>query len=237
MENQQKYQKLTDYDMAWCLRRAPKKLLNIMQQAPSPELFIAGGYIRSVISGEPVNDIDLFCPTKKKAEHYAELLAGGLDREKFETDNAITLPGTPAIQFITRWVFPGFTELLSSFDFTIACAAIWWQGGFEGEWRSACHEDYYRDLAARRLAYLKPTREEEPGGSMLRVLKFYQRGYRIPLSDLGSVISRLVEGVEDLAAHDETFRAKLITGLLYEVDPAATADDPAYFEMMKAEEK
>ena len=84
---------------------------------------------------------------------------------------------------------------------------------------------FYEDLAAKRLRYTSPQRNEDAGGSMLRVLKFYQRGYRIPLNCLGAVVSRLVKGIDFDAvsggteATREKQIAKVISGLLREVDP------------------
>lgn len=63
---------------------------------------------------------------------------------------------------------------------------------------------------------------------MLRVLKYYQRGYRIPLDSFGAVLARLLIAVRDKDRIDEDFMAKIITGLLVEVDPAGIIDHEAY---------
>ena len=59
---------------------------------------------------------------------------------------------------------------------------------------------------------------------MLRVLKFYQKGYRIPLDSLGRVIGRLVLGTEppeDTLSRlaKEAHLGEVLTTLLREVDP------------------
>ena len=68
---------------------------------------------------------------------------------------------------------------------------------------------------------MQPQRNEDAGGSMLRVLKYYQKGYRIPLDSLGMVIARLTKAFDaskiDLKNEFET--SKIITGLLRQVDP------------------
>jgi hypothetical protein len=76
-------------------------------------------------------------------------------------------------------------------------------------------------LAAKRLVYRSPIRNEDAGGSMLRVLKYYQKGYRIPLNSLGSVIARIVKAIdfEKVDAKNEFQVGKIVTGLLREVDP------------------
>jgi hypothetical protein len=66
---------------------------------------------------------------------------------------------------------------------------------------------------------------EDAGGSMLRVRKFLQRGYSIQSVSLAGVISRLV-GKLDLQnkSYGEKEIARIITGLLREVDPLTVVD-------------
>ena len=64
---------------------------------------------------------------------------------------------------------------------------------------------------------------------MLRVLKFYQRGYRIPLDSLAAVINRLMHGVNEEKIRNEgentdAWRTRVITVLLHEVDPLVDPD-------------
>lgn len=210
---------LSRYDLAWILRRCPKAVLELLKKHPAT-LFAAGGFIRSCIASEEVNDIDLFSPSKDLARAFAEELKEP-DAKLHETDNAYTVKvGKLPVQFIHRWSFENAESLIASFDFTIAGAAFWWEDG----WKSLCLPAFYQDLAAKRLIYLSPSRNEDAGGSLLRVLKFYQKGYRIPLDSLGAVIARLDSGVdrgkiEGGRLDVERQYAKVITGLLREVDP------------------
>ena len=98
---------------------------------------------------------------------------------------------------------------------------------------------FYADLAAKRLIYRSPLRNEDAGGSLLRVLKFYQRGYRIPLNSLGAVIARLVNAVDEekigaFAGNHEQKLAKVLTALLHEVDPAI---DPEHIAHLPSDEE
>jgi len=224
---------LSRHDLSWCLRRCPNKLLEAMKSHAN-KVVLAGGFIRSCIANEEVNDIDLFCHSKE----YAEAVATSLlvdDRKLITTDNAFTVLGHKvALQFIHRWTFAQPVDVIPSFDFTIARAAFWHDGE---TWKSACDEDFYPDLAAKRLVYCCPQRNEDAGGSMLRILKFYQRGYRIPLNSLGAVVARLMSGVR-LKEWDgtETHMAKLLTGLLREVDPNVNGDHIAFLPSLDEEE-
>lgn len=217
---------LNHHDLLWCVRRLPKSVVALCKKNPGA-VFIAGGYIRSCIANEPVNDIDVFAPSVEAANRYACDIAGP-DGKIHRTDNALTIVGMRApVQIIHRWTFATPQDCVASFDFTIASAAFWWNGT---AWDSVCAEFYYADLAAKRLVYLRPARNEDAGGSILRVLKFYQRGYRIPLDSLGAVIARLMSGVRasGLTAEGEDGVARVITGLLREVDPLIDPDHIAH---------
>ncbi|KKN70780.1 hypothetical protein LCGC14_0427750 [marine sediment metagenome] len=222
---------LIDLDLAWAVRRLPRETRKLLKEE-GPKLFLAGGYLREIVTREPASDIDLFVPDKAAAEIWSKRLSeyAKVGRLPYATDNALTVFTKPlTTQFIHRWTFSDPWQAIKSFDFTMAQAAIWWDKGVavsSGSWKSVCSSRFYPDLAARRLIYTVPDREEEAGGSLLRVLKFYQRGYRIPLSDLGAVISRLWTGIERKAwDENESIRAEIVTGLLNEVDPAIDPDN------------
>lgn len=147
--------------------------------------------------------------------------------------NAFTVKGLGLpVQIIHRWTFQTPVDAIDSFDFTIAQAAIWNDGSKElGKgWRSVCHPRFYQDVAGKRLVYCHPVRIEEAGGSTLRVLKFYQRGYRIPLRSFAGVIARLTMAVKNMDGMDENGRTKVLAGLLREVDPNTPETHAAYIQ-------
>lgn len=230
------YEYLEIMDLNSCVRRLPKKLANLMKKHGS-KIVVAGGFIRSVITGEFISDVDIFAGNKNQSEIFATELQG--DNKFHKTDNAFTVTNIkPKPQFIFRWVYDKPEDVLTSFDFTICQAAFWWDVDIE-KWKGVCSPKFYKDLAAKRLIYLSPIRNEDAGGSMLRVLKYYQRGYRIPLDSLGAVIARLMTGVDEEKLEDslrimgpETTEEKrmgeILTGLLYEVDPNAIIDHRHY---------
>lgn len=216
--------KLDRNDLNMVIRRLPKELTELLKEkAWSNKIYFGGGFIRGVVANEKINDIDLFVSNKEDAFLFSGLLSkqrNGLDIHK--TENALTIKSKIPIQIITRWLFEKPEDVALSFDFTVCCAVVWHDGQ---KWDSFIDERFYIDLASKRLVYRSPQRNEDAGGSMLRVLKYYQRGYRIPLDSLGSVISRLNTGVNHDAVKaicDGDFEgsyAKVITGLLREVDP------------------
>lgn len=219
-------------DVKWCLNRLPSAIVKMMR-TESKSLMLAGGFVRACISNEKLSDIDMFSSAKELAELYARRYADDKGRI-IETCNAFTVVerGKTAVQFIHRWTYEKPEDILPSFDFTIAKAAIYFDGQ---NWRGICDERFYLDLSAKRLVYTSPKRIEEAGGSLLRVLKFYQRGYRIPLDSFAAVISRLITGVDfskvgDTCAPDfERRLAFVASGLLREVDPQTDPTENAYF--------
>lgn len=213
--------KLDRNDLLWALKKMPNQLRKIMMD---PEwvgkIFVGGGYLRSIVAGEPINDVDVFVGRKDDAERLASLLCLEKDR-LYTTANAYTIQQKDylTIQIIHRWLFTRMEDVSHSFDFTICCGVISYQGT---GWDSFVDERFYIDIASKRLVYRAPIRNEDAGGSMLRVLKYYQKGYRIPLPSLGKVIARLLSGIRKDSSfniENEQDMATLITALLVEVDP------------------
>lgn len=206
-------------DLKLALTRLPKNLFDVMKEKEWwGNIFVGGGYLRAIVAGETINDVDVFVKSAKDAELLAYKLAYD-KKDIIRTDNAFTIKGKLPIQIVHRWVFEKPEDVSNSFDFTICCAVLYAKSDFEFD--SFCDERFYIDLAAKRLVYRCPVRNEDAGGSMLRVLKYYQKGYRIPLNSLGNVIARLVKELDTdkLSIKDEAQVGFVITGLLREVDP------------------
>lgn len=229
---------LSKTDLHFMMSRIPKDVRELVKYH---KLFIAGGILRALVAGERPSDIDLFGESKDRL-HFAALDLSTRRRGRLhETDNAFTVLSSPRmpVQFIHRWTYEpgaaGAEKLLSEFDFTVCQAAIWW--GEDETWRSVVSEAFYPDLAARRLVYTFPQREEDAGGSMLRVRKYLARGYTIQAGSLGGVIARLARAVKWGEVSDERFAAKVITGLLREVDPMTVVDGIDLVNEHEVEEK
>ena len=220
---------LRQSDLNFVCSRIPQDVRRFMVEGRG--LMLAGGFIRSVIEGSVPKDLDFFGPSKEVLENAAIKLAHAREAKLHYSENAITVitPTRTPVQFITRWMYANPEELVREFDFTICQAVVWW-GPFPGtdiqpRWRSICSDDFYADLAAKRLVYTFPQREEAAGGSMLRVRKFLQRGYNIQPASLAGVIARLVKGIEkNTAGLPEYELAEQLSFLLFEVDPLLIID-------------
>lgn len=216
---------LEELDLFLVRQKFPSWLVTILK---NHRVYVGGGFIRATIAREEISDIDLFVPSEDAAKSVSQLLRlAKPELIERKTDNAITLYGWRwPIQIITRWVFEKPADLVASFDFTICQAAIHFvPGEHKGHWESLCSDRFYPDLAAKRLIYTSPLRKEDAGGSLLRVLKYYRRGYTIPLADMGKVVARLLSGMHgSKLADSEEGQAMVIAGLLREVDPLFDPD-------------
>lgn len=218
---------LAKEDLQWCLKRLPKDVKVCMKKY-GDKLSVGGGFIRSCITGDELKDVDMFVSEKAVGEALAFHLNAGNTDTLMSTKNAITLlTRKPKLQFITRWTYAHPEEVIGDLDFTVCCAVIWYDQK-TNNFKSACHDLYYEDLAARRLRYTAPKRIEEAGGSALRILKYYNKGYKITLQSYGAVIARLVTGWDNeksaIRTEDEDFNAAVFTGLMVEVDPCAVEE-------------
>jgi hypothetical protein len=209
---------LTQEDLRHVVSRLPKDVRNLLKD--NRDTYLAGGFIRAVVAGEVPNDIDLFGDSKSRLEQIASTFCEGREGSRLhKSQNAVTIltPARMPVQFITRWTFLVPRQCADSFDFTVCKSVVWFS---HGVWKSICDDRFYQDLAARRLTYTSPIRDEEAGGSMLRAIKYVKRGYSIQPASLGAVIARLSDKVRDSGVNS----AMVITGLLREVDPMLALD-------------
>ena len=186
--------KLNELDLERAVKLLPQQVQDILILH---DVVVAGGYLRSVVSRERIKDIDIFSKTKEAAyAAYKDLESWQTEKaKKTSTINAVSIVvDNRFVQFIHRWVAPDPQSLINSFDFTIAKAAIWYDKS-KG-WDSLVDDNFYADLAAKRLNYCFPERKEEAAGSLMRVLKFVKKGYHIPSKSLAGVIARVAKQAE-----------------------------------------
>jgi hypothetical protein len=231
---------LTKRDLFKVKVNIPWDIVGIMKKYPL-EVFIGGGFIRSIVAGEKSSDIDLFVSTSIIAEEISEILMSKrAGARKHVSKNAITIlspPRTP-IQIITRWMFSTPEAMINSFDFTISQAAVWMEvipsietNGESTDAKevksiaSLISQDFYPDLAAKRLVYTHPNRIEDVGGSLMRVIKFLKRGYNIQVHALAGTIARIISSLDSRkCGDDEMQQATVLAGILREVDPLLIID-------------
>lgn len=183
-------QPLNQIDVEKCVAAMPPALVEQLKVFGS-RASVAGGFIRAIVAGEKPSDIDVWVNDRETCNLLSDALCASsptlLLPHISKQSYTICLPGYPAVQIIYKWTFSTPEEAVDSFDFTIAKAGMWWNGG---QFVSACSPIFYMDVLERRLTYCAPMRPEAPAGSLFRVFKFYKRGYSISLESLAAVMAR-----------------------------------------------
>jgi len=215
--------KLNKYDLMTVVRRLPKSIKDLMIQPKyHNKVFIAGGCILSIITNEKIKDYDILVSDKETAKELRDDFLKYQNTTVYETKNAYTIKGLGIpIQIIYRWNFNLPNEVIESFDFTVSCSCVYFDGQY---YQGICHKQYYEDISSKRLTYTHPIREEDPAGSFLRLLKFYKRGYQIPLDSLASVMTRLYCGINDGYLKNELKIENEINELFHQILPKENLD-------------
>lgn len=223
---------LTVNDLNHVVRRIPKDVRDLLSKYQS-SLFLGGGFVRAIVAGEQPSDVDLFGVSKELLTTIAKELQttrGGSEKCRLHVSkNAISVicVGRITVQFITRWTYSKPRDVVSSFDFTVCQVCVWRDGAEKtAPWVSEASPSFYIDLAARRLVYTCPERDEEAGGSLLRAIKYMKRGYTMQVGSLAGVVARLTRALDDKRVNlsDEYSVKVVLNGLLQEVDPSIAVD-------------
>ncbi len=146
--------------------------------------------------GEEPKDIDLFAVREDVLLHAIDEFEWSPRFNKTTRPNSVEFAAYGVackVQFVKRCFYPQHEQLIQSFDFTI-CQAYLFYTSREG-WVGYCTEEFLRDFAERKLVYTAPTRDEDPAGSLLRVVRFLKRGFHISEADLAKVLARLFAAI------------------------------------------
>lgn len=178
-----------------------KKELDLITKAAShflPEgAFIAGGALTSAFTNTPINDVDMYF---KSEELFKQAIEHAYDDALWcvaATDRAVTfVHDDNIIQLMHFDFFETPAAVFDAFDYTVCMAAY----DLDAK-EFVFHEDFMKHAAQRKLSFHSGTRY--PYNSLLRVLKYQQRGYTINKADLlriGLSCQRVpVNSWEDLA--------------------------------------
>ena len=94
--------------------------------------------------------------------------------------------GRPSIQAIGNWFSDSPSNLLDKFDFTISqCALIYRNPNYE----LILVDSFFQDVASRELVY--NANDESRGSSIMRVVKYAGKGYKISTEELSKVLEAL----------------------------------------------
>ncbi len=192
-------------------RKLPEDVQTILRKF-GPDICVAGGYVRDLLLDAEPNDIDIFGT-------HIDAVEGAIEEFKYDvfhylhyttTINAVTFyPNQkyngPVVQFITRVYYSDHYKLIQSFDFSICQAALYWDGH---QWVGITTPEFWGDLTDRTMHYTAPERDEDPGASVLRMVKFAGRGFRIPKEDVARVVGRFDAQLHGGTEEEGTERVK-----------------------------
>lgn len=138
----------------------------------SAPCWIAGGALRRFFALERrSSDIDLFFPNEEARVEWRTgltALEGGF-AQTFENENVERVTkGGVRIDLVKKF-FPSAEHTIMSFDFTVACAAVTRDN-------IVLHDDFFIDLAARRLAI---NALPFPESTLWRMQKYIRNGYSV----------------------------------------------------------
>jgi len=182
---------LRSADLDACVLGLPVSVTSVLRDHPA-ELVVAGGFVRAVAAGESVSDVDVFATSRELAQEAAREMIR-LEGERVRHHDSrraynVVPEGMAPVQFAWGWSFDHPGDLISSFDFTVAMAALWWE---RGEWRGVADPRFYPHLEERRLHYVG--REgDDPRAELLRVLRYVRKGYRVEISSLGALVAQII---------------------------------------------
>ena len=172
------------------------------------DIWLAGGFVRDVVAGDMPSDIDLWSndadALRRMARIFAADFAAQAAARTHITKQAVTVhlaSVSHPVQFITRWVYPTPQQLVMSFDYTMCQAAVWYDHD-SGRWRGVCHPRFVEHAVHHHLCYTAPERDEEPAGSLARLLKFTRRGHTTSADTVAKVIGRALSPQSVAIDHD-----------------------------------
>jgi hypothetical protein len=129
--------------------------------------WIAGGAVTAAITGDKINDFDLFSPTPELLrDRLKEAIGYSTFEHEFFTNFWVD---SQKVQVITRYSPESQEDIFNTFDFTINC------GAYDGL-TFAHHDRFWQDVATKRLVVNELF---FPLKTMERVAKYSRRGYKV----------------------------------------------------------
>lgn len=183
------WQSLEDEDIKRVVYMLPEEIISMMKRHPG-KVIVAGGFIRALVAGEDIRDLDIFITSEKEAKSWANEV--DLDYE-VKDKHLSTGPNeefTYEIQTVWRYEFKHPYEIPEQFDYTVVKAAIWFDEGSKSKlpnFIGICHERFYRDIARKALVFCCE-RDTERVTSIPRLLRYTQYGYSMDTKSMAEVI-------------------------------------------------
>jgi len=147
--------------------------------------WVAGGAALSLFTGDPINDIDIYCRTEEQLRALEQKLYQN-GNMIYESDNATSWKiyensETFTIQLIKKGLYKNISEVFDTFDFTVCKIATDLDGNFVSTPKAVS------DIGQRRLRVSKFSKD----GFLPRWAKYTQYGYDMPVSEFNEYVSKV----------------------------------------------
>jgi hypothetical protein len=111
------------------------------------------------------------------------------------------------VQFVERCFYPTHEELIESFDWSVCQCAVYATRKMSGvQWEGICTKAFGEDIQAGKLHYTAPERDEDPGASILRMVKLTHRGFKPTEDSIARCIGRFAAELnKQETAFDDAF--------------------------------
>lgn len=193
----QKSWRLTNEQVAKVAGELPGAVRGLIAQSPG-ELYLAGGFIASVLTGETPRDVDLFCAQSARSRILKRMHDDGWALQSItKKSHTFVVDGqgreeSVDVQLITSRDFREPEDVLK-FDF-VHCEAAIWMGGDDGtDPESYCTGAVYRDAIATKE--LIPDNLSNPIHTADRMRKFLERGWTITPGNLSFILAAVAKEV------------------------------------------
>ena len=170
-------------------------LVNIYSESS----WIAGSAVRSLVTGETVNDIDIFFKDRETVDIFLEKFKDNSEiKEKFvcPAGQLYTFKNAGGlgvdIQLICHRFYEDYNVLLDSFDFTICQYCLCFIDGAVNilTYLLAIRSLYTKELMLHKLTY--------PSSTLKRITKYVNRGYIARPSLYNQIVELIRNNSEDI---------------------------------------
>lgn len=146
-------------------------------------VFIAGGCIRDLLSDMPVKDYDIFCRSIDDVPRVLHCFVNAGATITFDTEKFTNLKFKDmTLQIIKSFTYPGYKEVINSFDFTICQAVVFCKREIDDLHEKEifvvdfyCHDKFFEDVLTKSL---QVSNLPFPVDSLRRAFRFNEKGYK-----------------------------------------------------------
>jgi hypothetical protein len=192
-------------------KQLPEDVTKLLQHIGSG-ICVAGGFCRDAFLGESPKDVDIFGTSEKVIRETIEWFSWNNTEYEPEVITANSRTFKPKydhevqpVQFVTRSWYPTHAELIESFDWSVCQCAVFWSQLSE-KFEGICTKGFGEDIQAGKLHYTAPERDEDPGASILRMVKLTHRGFKPTEESIARAIGRFAAELVKQETHlDDAF--------------------------------